>query len=172
MIELERTYLVKVVPANLTELAHKEVFDIYFPQSADHPVLRLRKNGDKYEMTKKQPVKDGDASKQLEQTISLTQAEFQALSQLPGKKVRKLRYNYDYQGHAGEIDVFQDELAGLVVADFEFTSEEDKDRFGLPDFCLADITQETFVAGGMICGKTYADIAPILDRYNYQKLTA
>lgn len=40
----------------------------------------------------------------------------------------------------------------------------------MPDFCLADITQEDFIAGGMICGKTYADIESEVQRFGYVKI--
>ena len=40
----------------------------------------------------------------------------------------------------------------------------------MPDFCLADVTQEKFIAGGMICGKSYEDIEKELKRFNYVKL--
>lgn len=40
----------------------------------------------------------------------------------------------------------------------------------MPDFCLAEVTEEDFIAGGVICGKTYADVAPELARFGYEKL--
>ena len=36
-------------------------------------------------------------------------------------------------------------------------SIEEKDAFVAPDFCLVEVTQELFIAGGMLCGKRYAD---------------
>jgi len=129
----------------------------------------LRKNGDIYELTKKEPI-NGDVSCQEEQTIILNEIEFNALNKLDGKRVAKHRYYYDYQGRRAEFDIFQEALAGLVVIDFEFDTEEEKNSFIMPDFCLADITTETFIAGGIICGKTYDNIQSDVDRYNYQKL--
>ena len=170
MIELEKTYLAKSLPDNLKECKSKEIIDVYIPKSSVHPTLRLRKNGDKFELTKKEPV-DGDVSRQEEQTIVLTEEEFNDLDKhLDGKRVSKIRYFYDYEGRTAEIDVFQEDLTGLVVVDFEFTDPKDKDDFEMPDFCLADITPEEFIAGGMICGKTYEDIKEDLERFGYQKL--
>ena len=65
---------------------------------------------------------------------------------------------------------FGGDLYGLVVVDFEFNNEAERDVFEMPYFCLVDITQEDFIAGGMIAGKTYQDIAPELDRFNYKRL--
>lgn len=171
MEELELTYLAKTLPANLERSPKKEMVDIYVPASAVHPVLRIRKNGEKFEITKKEPIDEADSSRQLEQTIPLTPAEYQALAGLPGKRVAKTRYNYIEAGANYEIDVFQEELRGLVLVDIEFDNLATKQAFKMPSFCLADVTQEEFVAGGMLCGKKLADIQNDLDRFNYQPLS-
>ena len=70
-----------------------------------------------------------------------------------------------------EVDVFRDGLQGLVVIDFEFATPAEKARFVAPaDVVLADITQEDFIAGGLLAGKSYADIEPELARFDYQRL--
>ena len=170
MIEIEKTYLIKDIPRNLKDCEFKEIIDIYIPKASNHSKLRIRKNGDKFEMTKKEPVSGRDSSYQKEQTIILTEIEFNALSRLEGKRVRKFRYYYNYSDRIAEIDVFQDLLKGLVLVDFEFEVMRDKDNFKMPDFCLADVTQEVFIAGGVICGKNYKDIEDDLNRFGYQKL--
>lgn len=169
MIELEKTYLAKYLPKGLKSCPHKKIVDIYIPKEFAHPKIRIRKNGDKYEITKKEPVAD-DPSHQLEQTIKITDKEFSELEKLPGKKVHKIRYLYPYEGRTAEIDVFQEGLKGLVIVDFEFNSKTKKDSFVMPDFCLADITPNKVTAGGMICGKKYSDIKESLKKYGYKKL--
>ena len=170
MIELEKTYLARKLPEGLKSCKFKEIIDIYIPKASKHPKLRIRKNGNKFEATKKEPVSNQDASRLEEQTIILTEAEFDSFKELDGKKVRKLRYYYDYNRKIAEIDVFQDSLRDLVLVDFEFATIEEKDNFEIPDFCLADVTQEVFTAGGMICGKNYENIKDSLERFNYKKL--
>ena len=120
------------------------------------------------EITKKEPI-DNDAAKQFEHTIPLDAEEFAAL-QVDGKQLHKIRYYYEHNGHVVEIGVMQGALAGLVLADIEFESEAQMRGFGMPDFCLADVTQEEFAAGGMLCGKSYQDIEPHLERFGYKKL--
>jgi|SRR3989344_5478235 len=167
MQELERTYLIKKIPEGLTKLPHKEILDIYIPSSAEHPVLRIRKAGNKYEITKKEPIRGGDSSDQLETTIPLTQEEYAELAELKGKRVRKVRYYLTKESHTFEIDVFQDGLRGLVLVDVEFKNIAEKNAFAMPDFCLAEVTQEDWCAGGMLCGKQYKDIEPELKRFGY-----
>jgi CYTH domain-containing protein len=169
-IELEKTYLAKYLPEGLKDSPSKEIKDIYIPESIDHPVLRIRKRGDKYEITKKQPVNGTDSSEQYEHTIVLTKEEFSTLEQVKGKVVRKIRYYYNHKGMQAEVDVFQDDLAGLVLVDFEFKEVADKNNFDMPDFCLTDVTQDKYFAGGMLCGKKYADIQNHLDELGYKNI--
>jgi len=168
MIELEKTFLAKYLP-DLNGCKHKEIIDIYIPKDSTHPKLRLRKSGEKFEMTKKQPIA-GDASEQEEQTIALNEKEFIALSSVKGKKVHKKRFYYRHGKNIAEIDVFQEGLKGLVLVDFEFKTVKEKKDFKMPNFCLEEVTHEDFIAGGRLCGKKYSDIAPDLKRCRYRKL--
>jgi CYTH domain-containing protein len=170
MIELERTFLAKRLPEGLEDCKSKETLDVYIPKDSVHPCLRIRKQGDRCEITKKEPVKEGDASQQVETTISLTPAEFESFDKLEGKRLRKIRHYLPCAGRTAEVDVFQDKLKGLVVIDFELEDIEEMKAFKMPDFCLADITQEVFTAGGMLCGKSYDEIKKHLDKHHYKKL--
>ena len=171
MIELEKTYLAKFLPSDLFESESKEIIDIYIPETSVHPVIRIRKNGDSYEITKKQPIDDKDSSRMLEQTIIITKEEFDFLEKsLQGKRIHKIRYCYKYKEFIAEFDLFQDDLKGLVLIDFEFDSDKVKEKFNPPEFCLKDVTQEIVIAGGMLCGKSYIDIVSKLKKLNYSKL--
>jgi len=170
MEEIELTYLARALPPGILSAPRKEMLDIYIPASAEHPDLRIRRVGEKCEITKKRPIKDGDASHQMENTIPLTKEEYEEMSQLKGKRTRKTRYYYEEGGARYEVDVFRDDLAGLVLVDIEFDSLEKKKSFHPPAWCLAEVTQEKFLAGGMVCGKRYADIEPQLAKFNYKKI--
>lgn len=170
MIELELTYLAKSFPEGIEKARSMEIIDIYLPKDERHPTLRIRKSGGKFEITKKYPVAEGDASEMHEDTIKLSAEEFESLSKIDGKRTRKMRYYYNCNGRTAEIDVFRDALEGLVVVDFEFESEEEKQGFIMPEFCLAEVTQEEFLAGGMLCGKSYGDIERELAKLNYKRL--
>lgn len=69
-----------------------------------------------------------------------------------------------------EIGVFDGDLTGLVTIDVEFDNRVDFDQFIPPDFCGADVTQELWVLGHMLAGKTYADISRELDRFGYKAI--
>ncbi len=165
MIEIEKTYLAKYLPKGFEKSPSKEIVDLYYPKECEHPRLRLRKSSGTYEMTKKEPMEGNDSSRQLEQTIKLSKEEYEAVATLPGKLSDKVRYYYPYKDHTAEITVFRGELAGLVLIDFEFQSVEEMNAFEMPDFCLADVTQEKFVAGGMLAGRRYKDLEDNLARF-------
>ncbi len=171
MIELERTFLAKHLPSGLERCKCKEIIDIYIPTNVHHPKLRIRKNGDKYEITKKVPAEGGDLSQMHEDTTTITKEEFDELnSSLKGKRLHKLRYYCSHKNLTAEVDVFQDALKGLIVIDFEFNSEEEKNSFLMPEFCLAEVTTEDFIAGGMLCGKKYNEIERELNKWEYNKI--
>lgn len=170
MVELELTYLAKTLPANLKDCPSKKIIDLYVDNGTDHSDLRIRQNGNTYELTRKVPVEGTDSSKQLETTIVLNEAEFNSLSKTTSRKVEKTRYFFEFEGRTAEFDVFEGDLSGLVVVDFEFEEEKEKDSFEMPEFCLAEITQEKFIAGGVLAGKTFSDIESELRRFHYSKL--
>ncbi|UCD04464.1 MAG: adenylate cyclase [Candidatus Woesearchaeota archaeon] len=170
MIELERTYLAKSIPDDLKNCKSEEIIDTYIPREIDHPRLRLRKKGNRYTLTKKVAL-DKDPSKHEEHEIVLTDIEYNALRKIGGKEIRKVRYHYPYKNMIAEIDIFKGDLKGLVSVDFEFNSVEEKDSFRMPDFCLANVTNEKSIAGFTLCGKSYNEIKNTLDKYNYSKLS-
>jgi CYTH domain-containing protein len=170
MIEIEKTFLAKYLP-NISDCEKKEMLDIYVPtKDSLHARIRIRKQGDKYEITKKTPIND-DHSQLLEETIHLFEDEFKQFEiGLKGKRVHKNRFYLDYEGRKAEIDVFLDDLKGLIVIEFEFKNVEEMNSFKMPDFCLADVSQEDFIAGGMLCGKKYSDLEKELNKFNYKKI--
>jgi CYTH domain-containing protein len=170
-IEYELTYLAKYIPKEIEGVTPKLITDYYLPEeNCEHPHLRIRAKGSSFEITKKQPLDGTDSSEQSEHTIQLNKDEYEDMVNGRTRKVSKNRYSIAIDGFAADVDVFLDELEGLVLIDFEFTSKESKDAFTPPDVCLADVTQEAFIAGGLLAGKTYADIRIQLDVYGYSKI--
>lgn len=170
-VELEFTFLAAALPAEIQGVRPKRLVDVYIPETGVvHPSLRLRKRGDILELTKKSPIQEGDASTQYEITITLSQNEFDALNTISQRRIVKDRYNVVIDGFPAEVDVFQESLKGLVLIDFEFTNEEARARFKAPAICLADVTQEEWIAGGLLAGKSYEDIAAKLEALHYKAI--
>ena len=168
MEELELTFLPRYLPEAVKGSRCQKMVDVYLPQSEPHPVIRARCRGESYEITKKVPVSEADRSYQTEQTISLTEPEWREFGAFSDKKISKVRYFYREAGYQYEIDVFDGELKGLVLIDVEFAARAEMSAFSKPEWLLADVTQERFIAGGELAGKRYVDIAEQLKSHHYQ----
>lgn len=169
-IEYEKTYLPKRLPEGLDMSSSVLIRDIYIPEEARHSVLRLRAKDTAYVITKKTILHGSDSSTMNEETIPLSADEYTSLARCSTKGFVKRRYFVEINGYSAEVDVFEEKLAGLVLIDFEFNSEAEKEAFVVPDVCFADVTQEEGLAGGILAGKSYEDIEPMLKKYEYIKL--
>ena len=167
-IELEKTFLVSRLPLEIESAVKTDLLDIYLPRTTEHPFLRIRKRGDKYCITKKVPAKENNFSEFIEETIPLSKEEYNELSLIAGKRLHKIRHTWRIGETTVDLDIFQDDLFGLVIADFEFNSIDAKEIFVAPDWCLCDVTQAEFIAGGLLAGKKYSDIKSELLKFGYK----
>lgn len=175
-IELERTFLIQKMPEEVRRAMYGNadtakrgdlpmtegvepvrIVDVYIPDGPEHSHLRLRQKGERYFITKKTPMQAGDASSQLEQTIELMRAEYEALAQCSEKRVVKDRYRVTLAGQPAEVDVFLDKLQGLVLVDFEFENTAAKDAF-VPPKGFIEVTELEAIAGGMLAGRSYEEV--------------
>lgn len=170
-IELEKTFLLRCLPAEIADIKPSHILDIYIPgNSIDHPHLRLRQKNQEYFITKKYPAQNGNATKQIEITIPLNEDEFKAMRNSSAAKVEKLRYSVNINGRKADVDIFQGELYGLAMVDFEFANVEEMNQFQIPKIALCDVSNEEFLAGGLLAGKKYSEIEPKLKKLGYKSL--
>ena len=170
-VEIELTFLARRMPDISSAVKVTEVTDHYFPlDPSQHPRLRIRSKNGVCDITRKVPTTDGDASVHTEETLPISEREFRDLVGATQRSVKKTRYHLTIDGYEAEVDVFSGALGGLVLIDFEFSSLDERDRFIIPDICLADVTQEEFIAGGLLAGKGYEDISAHLERFGYEKI--
>jgi adenylate cyclase len=168
-LEIEAAYLAKRLPEGMSGAVPVRVLDIYISDDTDLLTkLRLRQKGDTYELTKKVNLDPADLSLQNEYTIPLTKEEFTKLRIAGKREVEKDRYMMAAGKHMAEIDVFQGALAGLVMIEFEFGSTDERNAFQPPAYCGSEVTQEDFVAGAYLAGKSYKDIASELEQLGYR----
>jgi len=167
--EIEISYLPKELPAGLLDaIKPVRIVEIYLSNpSVLTTKIRLRQRGSTYELTKKVNLDPANLSVQKEYTIPLTKEEFELFRSAGGRELVKDRYKLPVQDHIAEFDVLRGDLDGFVMIEVEFTSEADRDAFVAPDYFGADITQEDFIAGAYLAGKTYTDIQSHLDRLGY-----
>ena len=171
MVEYEFTYLARFLPPGVETWPTLQLVDVYVPEDIDvHPRVRLRQRDREYEFTKKLPTEGSDASSHSEISVALTEVEFLALTDGKARRVEKSRCWGVIDGYRLEVDIFKGRLKGLVLIEVEFPNRNAMRKFSMPTFCLADVTQEDFIAGGLLAGRSFGDIADKLKEYGYEKI--
>ncbi len=134
-MEIERKFLVKELPADYASYPHKEMEQGYL---STEPVVRIRKAGDKYTLT----YKGAGLMVREEYNLPLTKESYEHLRpKTDGILIHKTRYKIPYQEkYMIELDIFLDELAPLILAEVEFTSEEEANAFVPPLWFGEDVT--------------------------------
>lgn len=135
-MEIERKFLVNILPENYTSFPCRQLEQGYL---CKEPVVRIRQDNDKYELTYK--------SKGLlireEYNMPLTKESYDHLREkVDGKLITKKRYMIPYGEYMIELDVFEGNLAPLVFAEVEFETKEEAERFVAPDWFGEDVTFE------------------------------
>ncbi len=83
----------------------------------------------------------GDSRIELEWPVSREQFDT-AWAQTRGRRIRITRYTVAANGHPIAVDVFHDDLDGLVLAQIDFDSDEAMAKFELPAWFAREVTDE------------------------------
>ena len=137
-MEIERKYLVNEIPFSLDSFDVRIIEQGYLCTA---PVVRIRRDNNKYELT----YKSGGLMKRREENLPLNQAAYEHLvTKVDGRLIQKKRYMIPLDGvNAGltvELDVFEGHLAPLVLAEVEFPDENTANAFVAPDWFGDDVT--------------------------------
>ena len=146
--EIERKFLVQAKP----EGAHEGVpiLQGYLPLDREDAELRIRRKGDTCEVA----VKGGHGLTRREDEVEIGAGAFDALWPLTeGRRIEKTRYEIPFHDVTVDLDEYGGELAGLLVAEVEFRSEEESERFQPPDWCGREVTDETRYSNAELAAK-------------------
>ncbi|MGD0198846.1 MAG: adenylate cyclase [Solirubrobacteraceae bacterium] len=138
MTEIERTFLIEEDPP-LEPVEIQHVVQGYIAIDGDGTEVRIRRREGATTLT----IKSADAGRtRLEEEIDLEELRFERLWPLTvGRRIAKDRCLFPLPGGlTAELDVHIGALAGLRVVEVEFDSEEDSDRFQIPDWFGREIT--------------------------------
>jgi CYTH domain-containing protein len=136
-LEIERKFLVRELPADLTSYPSAEISQGYLVSMEDGLQVRLRKSGEKYSLT----YKRGTGNVREEREVELTAEQFDTLwPATEGKRLVKTRYEIPFGERLVEIDVYHERHEGLVVAEVEFDAEDAAKHFRPPDWLGEDVT--------------------------------
>lgn len=169
-LEIEKTFLAKHIPSDLNNTSYSSIEDYYLPVMDGKNRIRIRKQDDLIEFTKKSPAEKWNHAINNEETILLTEKEFENFSYIPCQKIIKKRYNYFYDKVRYEVDIFEWDLEGLVMIDVEFSNRDELENFKAPKFCLCDVTQDAEIAWNKLIWKTFKDLEKFFESKGYSRL--
>lgn len=133
-MEIERKFLLNKIPENIDSYPVRHLEQGYL---CTGPVVRIRKDNDKYELT----YKAKGMMVREEYNLPLTREAYAHLKEkVDGRLITKRRYMIPYDKFTIELDIFEGDLAPLTLAEVEFSSEEEANAFVAPDWFAEDVT--------------------------------
>src|ERR1043165_5702111 len=139
MHEIERKFVVRKLPADLTSYPNNEISQGYLVSLDDGLQVRLRKSGERHTLT----FKRGTGNVREEREVELTADQFDALwPATEGKRLLKTRYEIPFGNRVVEIDLYHDRHEGLIVAEVEFDEAQAARNFQPPPWLGDDVTDD------------------------------
>ena len=133
-LEIERKFLVKTLPADLSVFPCRHIEQGYLNTS---PVVRVRRDQDTFYLT----YKGGGMMSREEYNLPLDAASYAHLiKKADGNIITKKRYELPYGQWTIELDIFEGRFEGLVLAEVEFAGEEEALSFTAPEWFGEDVT--------------------------------
>ena len=135
MIEIERKFLVKSLPAKMK--GGIQILQGYLAHD-EHMEVRIRQYGHKYFLT----VKEGFGLMRRETEIEISPEQFQTLwPSTEGRRLEKVRSMVKHGVFQVEVDQYLGDLEPLLIAEVEFSSAEESERFEKPEYLGLDVTE-------------------------------
>ena len=164
-LEIERRFIVpKHLCPDLADRAFKLITDRYISDSR----LRLRamvpSDGGPAEFKFCKKYESTSALAAPIVNIYLDANEHEILSRLPGKQLRKCRYRIDHAAKVFALDVFLDELDGLLICEVEAATVSAIRELQLPSWAAIEVTKDAFFIGGNLCQMSAAELNERLSR--------
>lgn len=133
-MEIERKFTITKLPDALTDYPFRHIEQGYL---STEPVVRIRRQDDDYILT----YKGTGMLAREEYNLPLTKEAYEHMKpKADGIVITKKRYNIPYGKYTIELDVFEDDLDGLIIAEVEFPSTDAAESFCPPEWFLEDVT--------------------------------
>lgn len=137
-MEIERKFLIKKLPDNLTSYKARKIEQAYL---CTDPVVRVRRDNDDYYLT----YKSKGMIVREEYNLPLTKEAYgHLLAKADGIIITKTRYEIPEKDNLTiELDVFEGNFDGLLLAEVEFASEEEALGYVPPEWFGEDVSNST-----------------------------
>lgn len=134
-MEIERKYLVRNLPANLTQYSHHLIEQAYL---CTEPVVRIRRQDDEYILT----YKGKGMLIREEYNLPLTADSYaHLLKKADGNIITKKRYLIPLSSALkAELDIFKGKFQGLTLVEVEFPDEAAAESFAAPEWFGEEVT--------------------------------
>ena len=136
-IEIERKFLVKEKPFSIAKRSLK--INQGYIINEKSKVIRVREKGDDYFLTIK-GNNIGISRLEYDFPISKEDAKELIFHFCKTTLIEKTRHYIEHKGHTWEVDEFHGKNNGLIVAEIELESEDEK--FEIPDWVGEEVTQD------------------------------
>ena len=138
MSEIERSFLIERDPP-VAARGVERIEQGYVAIDRDGTEVRIRRRGSALTLTVKSP---DQGLIRVEEEVTVDEERFERLWPLTvGRRIVKDRHLFGLaDGLTAELDVYADGLAGLRVVEVEFASEQDAERFRVPDWFGPEVT--------------------------------
>jgi CYTH domain-containing protein len=135
--EIERKFLLKEVPLDLTTEPGRRIEQGYLAATADGRQVRLRRTGFSSTLT----FKTAKGAVREEREVEITPEQFAVLwPGTAGKRLTKTRHVIPWKNFKVEIDIYEGVNRGIVVAEVEFADENQCGEFRPPDWFGEEVT--------------------------------
>jgi len=135
-MEIERKFLTKHIPFDITVYPYKQISQAYISFS---PTIRIRQSDEAYILT----VKGKGHLAREEFELLLTKEDYDSLFlKTEGTPVVKKRYLVPVEEYTAEVDIYEEELEGLMTTEVEFPSLEAAEAFVAPEWFGRDVSEE------------------------------
>ena len=160
-VERERRFLLAAPPTGLPPVPLR-ITDRYLSGTRMR-LRRVEQPGTEpvFKLTQKIPAGGPGAVQGLITNTYLSHAEFDVFAGLPARVLSKSRYSLPPLG----VDVFEQPLQGLVLAEAEFDSDASAQEFAVPPFAVAEVTDDPRFTGGRLVAATRAELREWLAGY-------
>jgi CYTH domain-containing protein len=164
-VELERRSIVEHLPERLAQDQGWRITDRYITNTR----LRLRRmeplTGAEalLKLGQKEVPSPPDFSRMTITSIYLSPAEYDVLAVLPARELHKTRYSLEDAGCTYGVDVFDGQLAGLILAEVGFeTPDQMNEQRHLPRWVLREVSDDLRFTGGALAGLTQAEATTLI----------
>lgn len=137
--EIERKFVLDAPPQGVDEHPSEAIAQGYLALDGDVEV-RVRLRDARAFLT----VKAGGGRRRVEEELEIARDRFEALWPLTeGRRIVKRRYRVPADDAlVFEVDVYEESLAGLVVAEVEFPDDAAANAFATPDWLGREVTDD------------------------------